>query len=295
MNRHWLILICVLMALGTSCSDRRKPLRNNRAQREPRGTSRVTEEPRSATPVTAEDIQQRGLKAGVSAHVVRRENGTFVISVYGNSHLTNIAFLTGLPISYLNIGHTGVTDLSPLHGMPLRDFKCSGTLISDLSPLRGAPLSALSISDTPVSDLRPLKGLALKELYIQNTYVTDVNPLKAIPLETLFFSPEYVTNGIEVLRSIETLDAIVDSSQMSHRSIANSADRFWKRYDSGAISLKADLPNLPFVRFHSQLIWSNEILVSVQGPTRLCPGCRGYLPAGWNEWCFWCGPHHGTK
>ena len=64
----------------------------------------------------------------------------------------------------LNCGDTRVTDLSPLKGMPLTTLAFDETAVFDLSPLQEMPLIDLSCEGTRVADLTPLQRLNLRKL-----------------------------------------------------------------------------------------------------------------------------------
>lgn len=99
--------------------------------------------------------------------------------------VTDLSALAGLPITKLDLGHTGVSDLSPLAGMPLQwvcFYACED--LKDLKPLAGMPLTSLSLGNCKqVRDLSPLAGMRLQRIYIGGTSVEDLSPLQGMPLQ----------------------------------------------------------------------------------------------------------------
>jgi hypothetical protein len=78
-----------------------------------------------------------------------------------------------MKLTLLQCGDTMVTDLSPVKGMPLGNLNADRTQVSDLSPLRGMPLGSLSLNNcTQVSDLSPLQGMPLTYLHLCGTSAT---------------------------------------------------------------------------------------------------------------------------
>jgi serine/threonine protein kinase len=67
----------------------------------------------------------------------------FKAVVHGGRGLSNIAFLAGLRIVWLDIAGTGVSDLAVVHGAPLAYLDISGTGVRDISPVADAPLKEL--------------------------------------------------------------------------------------------------------------------------------------------------------
>ncbi len=111
----------------------------------------------------------------------------------GQTQVSELTPLKGMPLRYLNLFCTPVSDLSPLKGMPLVDIQLMGSQVADMSPLKGMPLEVLYCSHTHVSDLSPLKGMPLRVLWI-NSEVSDLSPLKGMPLEHLGIGNSKVTD-----------------------------------------------------------------------------------------------------
>jgi len=166
-----------------------------------------------------------------------------------NTHVTDLGPLKGIPLTYLSCGNirvrdlsplkgmlltnlvlggTKVVDLSPLEGMPLTHLNMIGTQVADLSPLKGMPLQDLNLAQTNVADLSPLKGMGLKILWIRGSKVTDLTPLEGMKLEAFIFTPIDITKGIEIVRSMKSMQRIG-----LENGLAMDPEEFWKKYDAG--------------------------------------------------------------
>jgi serine/threonine protein kinase/tetratricopeptide (TPR) repeat protein len=99
--------------------------------------------------------------------------------------ITDLAILTGPPISRLSLKKTAVSDLSPLRGWPLKHLNLEGTRVTDLTLLQEMPLEELVLTGLPISDLKPLSGLPISKLWLGNTAVSDLTPLRGMPLIAL--------------------------------------------------------------------------------------------------------------
>jgi hypothetical protein len=132
--------------------------------------------------------------------------------------LWDLAPLTGLALTSLDLSFTQVRDLGPLKGMPLRELALYGaTNVADLTPLKGMKLQSLAAQRTSVSDLTPLGGMPLKSLDLHRAEgVTDLRPLRGMPLEYLNLS-HLTLSDLSLLRGMTSLErlALHDMKQFS--------------------------------------------------------------------------------
>ncbi len=156
-------------------------------------------------------------------------NGLLDVNLNGLP-ISEISFLTGLPIAKLSLRETNVSDLSPLHGIPLQHLELFGCPISDLSTVIENPvLRLLGIGGTQVTDLRPLSKLKLTTIYLNNTPIRDVSPLAACKtLEQILLRRD--VSGVESLRKLPHLKRI--SYEHRRGKVAQTAEEFWKEYDA---------------------------------------------------------------
>jgi len=101
------------------------------------------------------------------------------------TRVTDLSSLQALPLRTLRVGYTPVTDLSPLKTLKLKEFSCWHTAVSDLSPLAPDQLEVLEINGTPLETLAALNGFALKSVSMGSTSIADLTPLGEMPLEAL--------------------------------------------------------------------------------------------------------------
>ncbi|MDA0921754.1 MAG: hypothetical protein O2945_22020 [Planctomycetota bacterium] len=111
-------------------------------------------------------------------------DGTWELDLEGAT-VTDLAILTGPPISRLSLKKTAVSDLTPLRGLPLKHLNLEGTRVTDLTPLQEMPLLELVLTGLPISDLTPLSGLPISKLWLGNTAVTDLESLRGMSLTLL--------------------------------------------------------------------------------------------------------------
>jgi len=149
--------------------------------------------------------------------------------------IRNLEPLRGMPLERLELGNTQVSDLSPLRGMRLHTLSLAGTKVRDLSPLEGMPLKFLLFRWTKVSDLTPLRGMPLEVLAMHRAGVTDLSPLEGMSLRVLTFSPSRVKKGLEIVRSMKSIERVACWSSRISGGRSVRAAEFWKRYDAGAL------------------------------------------------------------
>ncbi len=109
----------------------------------------------------------------------------FSLNLENNPKLKEISPLHDLPLTALNIDHTGVRHLTDLKGMPLSSFSAAGTRVADLTPLSNMPLKYVNISNTGVYDLQVLKGAPIESLYISDTPTRNLDVLRSFPIRVL--------------------------------------------------------------------------------------------------------------
>lgn len=210
----------------------------------------------SSKPITARELR-KALKIGKNEGHFELEKGVITRVVLGETSVRDLTPLTGLPLKELRLNFTAISDISPLAEMPLELFSLEGTpvkdishvksmplntlwlnktRVTDLSPLKGKSLVSLDISGTDISDLSALKNMAsLKRLNLRRSKVTDLSPLEGLQLQRLIFNPEKITKGLEVIRKMQTLQALdVEFPQGQSRKFLTPA-RFWQLYDAGML------------------------------------------------------------
>ena len=147
-----------------------------------------------------------------------------------NTKVTDLTVLDGMPLRQLNLMNVPVEDLSAIATLPLETLWVPGTKVKDISPLKGKPMVSLDIQGTEVASLDALSGMkTLKRLNISKTPITDISPLQGLDLQRITLSPETVKTGIEVLRSMPSLNEILTTMEGPRQ----SATDFWKKYDAG--------------------------------------------------------------
>ncbi|MEW4487903.1 hypothetical protein AB1L42_07450 [Thalassoglobus sp. JC818] len=137
--------------------------------------------------LTADELR-RQLGANENAHF-EKTGRNFTVADLGNSGITTLEPLRGLPLKVLNLSQTRVTDLSPLEGMKIERMGIAETDISDMSPLTGAPLEHLDATRSQLEDLSFLEGnTKLTHLYLEGAKVLDISPLASSPLKVLWLN-----------------------------------------------------------------------------------------------------------
>jgi len=144
------------------------------------------------------------------------------------SQVSDLSPLKGMPLQELDVHVNPVSDLSPLKGMRLTKLHIYATGVGGLSPLKGMPLEELLCERTQVQDLAPLRGMPLKSISINGTGVGDLTPLEGMSLGKLLFTPSRIKKGMELIRSMKSLNEIGIAWNMFW-----PADEFWQKYDAG--------------------------------------------------------------
>ena len=147
------------------------------------------------------------------------------------NRISNLEPLKGMPLTVLDLTNCGqVRTLEPLKGMPLTVLNLiSCGQVRTLEPLKGMPLIRLNLSNcTEVRTLEPLKGMPINSLVIGGTGVADLTPLQGMKLESVGLTPKNITQGLDILRSMESLKTIGGNAVQSW-----PAAEFWARYDKG--------------------------------------------------------------
>ncbi len=158
---------------------------------------RIQAEGRDGREALVSSLQGEMLKNGCLREIADRlelgVEGLVSLSI-SRQKVSDLSWLRGIPIEYLNLDDTQVADLRPLKGAPLQRLFLRRTPVADLSPLAGAPLRALYLNGTKVENLGPLKQSPIELLDLQGSRVTDLGPLKGLPLKNLILQGTSVTN-----------------------------------------------------------------------------------------------------
>ena len=130
----------------------------------------------------------------------------------------------------VGLGNSGISDLSFLHGVPVSRLFIYNTKVQDLTPLRGLPLKSLSAFMCPLTDLEPLRGLPLTHIDLRSAPVSSLAPLADCPaLETIVLPRG--AGDVEILRHLPKLRLLsyeVDQTKLPDK----FAEQFWKEYDA---------------------------------------------------------------
>ncbi|MBA4388871.1 MAG: hypothetical protein C0404_12885 [Verrucomicrobia bacterium] len=153
------------------------------------------------------EVRVRLEKAGIDYHLSTNGPSGYWLRVKG-SNLTDLAIIKGLPYDTLIIDNAPVSDLSPISDLKLSRLDLDTASVSNLSPVRGMSLTRLDLGTSRVQDLSPLKGMPIRWLRLDSS-VRDLSPLQGMPLRQLYFYIDSITNGLEVLKSIPTLEIII--------------------------------------------------------------------------------------
>jgi serine/threonine protein kinase len=162
----------------------------------------------------------------------------------GNTDVTDLGPLQGLPLSVLRLSNTRVTDLSPLLGMPLeQELDLSFTAVADISALRGISVQILNLQKTRVKDIEPLGGLAAKTIRLDECDdVVNLLPLgKNAALERLSIPQRLNAVTVEKVKLWENITAVRQLPNLKSLTFtvpgddwnrATTRDAFWKEFDT---------------------------------------------------------------
>ncbi len=122
--------------------------------------------------------------------------------------ITDIAWLTGVPLTDLDIRGSRLTDLSALAGMPLRRLLMNDARPRDFTFLKGLPLTELRVWNCGMPDFAPLAGMRLELLEAGKNPVTDLRPLAGMPLRYLYLQHNAIVDlaPLAGLAKLEDLD-----------------------------------------------------------------------------------------
>ncbi len=166
-----------------------------------------------------------------------RDSDLKKVDLHSCMHLNDIDGLSGLAITSLNISVcSSLMDLSPLRGMPLKQLTLKYIkYLEDLSVLNSLELEELSVSHCAVRDLEPLADMkSLKSLSFHScSRLVDLTPLKALALERFAFEANRIEKGVDVLRSMKSLQQIKPDERIDWMEPAS----FWTWYDKRRNSL----------------------------------------------------------
>jgi hypothetical protein len=108
---------------------------------------------------------------------------------FRESKIDDLSGINALPITQLDLDHTGIRNLKPLAGLKLRVLKLYNTRVTDLRPLSDMPLNVLFIN-SPVADLGPLRGMPLTNVAVVSSAVVDIRPLAGMKLNKLWIASD---------------------------------------------------------------------------------------------------------
>jgi serine/threonine protein kinase/Leucine-rich repeat (LRR) protein len=173
-------------------------------------------------------------KSGVVVKSARYlPDGTWDLNLDGNTLLSDLMLLRGVPISALSLNTTAVADLTPLRGSPLTMLNLSNTQVADLGPLQGMPIAKLYLRNTLVTDLTTLREMPLTALYLANCkLLTDLSPIEGCK-ELMILTLPPKAKDIERLRTLPKVERISFKEALTNPSLpTQTAAEFWKENDA---------------------------------------------------------------
>jgi serine/threonine protein kinase/Leucine-rich repeat (LRR) protein len=161
-------------------------------------------------------------------------DGTWDLDLSGSA-IGDLTVLASAKISSLNLADAqAVANLAPLSGLALTKLNLSNTAVTDLSPLQGNRLTSLTLRGTKVTDLSTLRGMPLTALHLCSCLeLTDLTPIaECRELKTITLPPK--AKDLEFLRALPKLERISFEEQPNDftRPKQTTAE-FWKEYDAG--------------------------------------------------------------
>ena len=175
------------------------PALNGRTTKDADGTHEV-ESPYRSSELTEwqSDLSNRGLEKvnqlpiaiqlALKGRATKDAEGNISMRFTG-SKIDDLTGLTALPLTELDLDHTGIRNLKPLGGLKLRVLKLYNTRVTDLRPLSDMPLNVLFIN-SPVADLGPLRGMPLTNVAVVSSAVVDIRPLAGMKLNKLWIASD---------------------------------------------------------------------------------------------------------
>ncbi len=127
---------------------------------------------------------------GLETRLTMDPAGVYSLNLKNLREINDLTHLEGIPLTNLDLEHTGTRDLAPLRDMPLTLLNLNYCKeVRDLTPLRGMPLKTLKLHQcTQVNDLAPLQSMPLTTLDVGQCSVHDLAPLRGMQLTTLSLS-----------------------------------------------------------------------------------------------------------
>ena len=177
---------------------------------------------------------QRALRRlNVNARVSRQKDGTWHVTAWEQSTLTDLSVFKGANISLLDVSQCrAITDLRPLIGLPIKVLRIPHTSVTDLSPIREMQLQELWCAETPITDLSPLAGLPLRRIFMDKCRLpVDVTPLASIATLEELILPERPTS-LEKLRNLENLRHLSYTYSSKTGKPARTTPEFWREWES---------------------------------------------------------------
>ncbi|MFZ4764867.1 MAG: protein kinase domain-containing protein [Roseimicrobium sp.] len=97
------------------------------------------------------------------------------LSIVGCKRVTNLSFVKGMPLNYLDIQRTGVRDLSPLAGVPITELKCDPKCNINAAWLDTVPTLRM-LNGRPVSEWRKDLGMEASGVPVEKTPSKAMHP-----------------------------------------------------------------------------------------------------------------------
>lgn len=183
------------------------------------------------SPLKGHPIKRLGLNNLKIDDISAIEGMPLTVLYMMDTNISDISALEGCPLEQLNTMNSPVTSVAALAKAPLNTLWLVNTKVEDLSPLAGNTMISLDVQGSPIKDLSPIAELPnLQRLNIVGTEVTDLSPLKGTKLNRLLFTPEKITKGLDVIRSIPTLQTIGTKSLDDGKPMP--AMQFWLMMDA---------------------------------------------------------------
>ncbi|MFO0802890.1 MAG: SUMF1/EgtB/PvdO family nonheme iron enzyme [Gemmataceae bacterium] len=153
------------------------------------------------------------------------------VSDAGMVYFRDCKNLTGLFLSSTRVSEAGLAnfnDCKALIELSLRGMKVTDAGLKHFKDCTGLQVLDLGSTSATAAGLTLFKAMPLRTIRIDGSEIADLTSLRGIALEDIRLTPKSITKGLEVLRSMKSIQTIaVDENQ------SQPAAEFWERYDKG--------------------------------------------------------------
>ena len=170
-------------------------------------------------------------REGLEEKLRMDEQGELHLDLSNQQGLSDLGFLSNIPVRHLNFDNTPLTSLYAVRQLPLRSLSLVGTGLISLRGIEDIPLVELRAGGPSLSDFSSLKKLSLKRLELFGITLHSFDFCENLPLEHLSFTqcelPPLASLRSEMLKSFRLDNCRIENEDLGFPNFAQLEQFAW--------------------------------------------------------------------